>query len=145
MTLVMTLVSRKLIMQCADFRATDTKTGKYQDRTQKQVIIVRQGWSAVVSFTGVAEANYKRTDKWLREAVEGLDRSATFNDLLARLKQAERWLARVPAEHRHHSFIAAGFIGLQPILGLVSNFERLDATPLSDAALTLGIQILRPG
>jgi hypothetical protein len=54
MTLVLTVVSAKIIYQSADYRLTDLTTGAYGDfDTQKVFLVNALAWNATVAFAGV--------------------------------------------------------------------------------------------
>ncbi len=108
MTLNITLATRRVIYQMGDFRVTDTTTGEYKDHiAQKQVQIQRFDWSALVSFAGVGSVGNLSVSNWLAEQLRKLPGNGSVETLITLLLEADRWLRRVPAQHRRHTFTIA--------------------------------------
>lgn len=140
MTLNITLVSRNLVVQAADFRLTDAATGQPRDfGAYKHQTALRPNWSALVAFTGIGSVGAVDVSQWLGRALVDLGSDATPDDLATVLSGCSSWLADVPEEIRHHTFTVAGYTGTRPFLMVVSNFESVDGEPLKDAGRAIRI------
>jgi hypothetical protein len=144
MTLNITILTRRAIYQSGDFRLLYTATGRWNDYTaQKQVLINRSSWSAVVAFAGVGETIQIKVTDWLAAQIAAIPYDADFRALIRALCSADSWLA--PLRPRPaHTFSVGGFIGVKPVAALVSNFESIDGQrqPVRDR---LFVTETRPG
>jgi hypothetical protein len=126
-TLNITVATRKVIYQMGDFRLTNTKTGKYEDRTaQKQVQIQKFDWSALVSFAGVGSVGTLNVSNWLAEQIGKIPADGSVERLITLLLEADRWLQTTPAKHRWHTFTIGAFVGSRPLTAMISNFQSID-------------------
>jgi len=146
MTLNITVVTERRIYQCVDYRLTDTATGRPYDDAANQKIMIAVGkmWLATVCFNGVGRTGSLETSEWLSDVCSTVTFEDPFDSLLERLRTADQWLSRVPAKHRRHSFIVGTFLGWQPVIALVSNYERFDRPPAATPASALSIHRLEP-
>jgi tetratricopeptide (TPR) repeat protein len=141
MTLVLTVVSPKVIYQSADYRLTDMTTGETRDfDTQKVFIVNTFRWSATIGFAGVGSTRNVDVATWVAEAIAAVNHDDPIENLLDSLLAADQWLAPLPPHGRRHSFSVAAFIGSQPNFFLISNFESLDGRRSSQAQGKLQLQ-----
>lgn len=127
MTLNVTLATRKVIYQMGDFRLTNLITHKYEDRTaQKQILVQRFDWTALVAFAGVGRTRNLSVSDWLAEKVSNIPMDASIETLITRLLEADQWLSSVSTKYRRHTFTIGAFVGSRPLTVLVSNFESID-------------------
>src|SRR5215210_5166114 len=128
MTLNLMLTSRSVVYLSGDFRLTYRPTGRTEDNlnTQKLVPDFKFGWSALVSYTGVARTPWG-TDvgDWIAQAAEGIEMNASFDELPRKLLGADAWLRKVRSDRRI-AFSVVGFIVKRPVAVLVSNFTNLN-------------------
>ena len=146
MTLNITVATPRCIYQCADYRLLDWTTGQLTDfDTQKIVLTNNSRWTATICFAGVGRTHRVDVGQWLAEVVAGIQSDDPFERLLERLQSADEWLAEVPPPRNRHSFSVGAFVGGQAHFALVSNFETINAPPLSVARGRLSVSLLRPG
>jgi Flp pilus assembly protein TadD len=129
-TLIITHLTRRRIFQSGDFRLTDRRTGDVFDyEAQKQVIVQRSGWTALVGFCGVAHTGHEPVPEWIVRQLRATPFDASFDDLLRRLKTAEVWLAGISPRFRGISFSVGAFVDFRPVFVLISNFEVVGRPP----------------
>jgi tetratricopeptide (TPR) repeat protein len=139
MSLVLTVVSPKVIYQSADYRLIDLRTNETRDfDTQKLFLANTHTWSAIVGFAGVGRTADVDVAFWLSEQIAGLDHEGPIEQLLERLMSANEWL-RPLSKRREHSFSVGAFVGSRAAFYLVSNFERINGTrrPIAESQLQL--------
>jgi Tfp pilus assembly protein PilF len=130
MSLVMTHVSARRIFQSGDFRLTDAETGKLVDAwAQKEIVVQRLGWTALVGFCGVATTGSRPVPDWIAARLRELPHDASFEEFIKALSWAERWLKNIPARFRALTFSVGAFVALKPTFVLISNFEALGRPP----------------
>src|SRR5579871_1559460 len=127
MTLNITVVTGESAYQSADFQLWDVnKNIARAYPSQKSVIAQGSGWTALIAFAGIGSVDRLDVGNWLARVVNGITRDASFEDLLQSLKRAESWLRAIPSSFdSRHTFSIAGFIGVQPVMAMVSNFQSL--------------------
>jgi hypothetical protein len=129
MTLNLMLTSRSAVyLSGVFFRLSYRRTGRTEDNlnTQKLVPVFKFGWSALVSYTGVANTSRGMdVGQWIAQAAESIEMYASFDELPRRLLSADAWLNKVRDE-RCIAFSIVGFNGRRPVAALVSNFTNLD-------------------
>jgi Tfp pilus assembly protein PilF len=129
--LSITLSSRDIIFQCADFRLTDRRTKLPWDFVSQKVIVLnRFGWSALASFVGTGHTGQLDVAEWLASRTALIPQDAPFDELSGALLDANDWLQALP-RRSPHTFTVAAFAGASPRAVLVSNFESLHARPSS--------------
>jgi tetratricopeptide (TPR) repeat protein len=146
MTLNITVITKRAIIQSGDFRYTDRLTGKPVDAGDQQKIqlVIASRWSATVTFNGVARTGSINVAEWLANKISSIG----FNDgplerLFHELKTADdEWLRGV-AEDNRHSFVVGAFDGSTPVYGIVSNYEQLRGKARRTADSELSIHIER--
>src|SRR5579884_3884248 len=122
-TLNITLVSRKVIYQSGDYRLTDMRTLRPLDfMAQKQILLNRFGWSAVVAFAGVGHTGRIDVAEWLSSRASQIAQNASFQGLISVLLEADRFLCDLPLKFRRHTFSVGAFVGSRPFAALVSNW-----------------------
>src|SRR5437867_5623663 len=91
----MTYVSKRRIFQSGDFLLTNPLTGRTLDYpAQKQIIVQRFGWAALVGFCGIAHTGREWVPEWIVQQLRATPADAPFDDFLVRLQSAEKWLKR---------------------------------------------------
>jgi hypothetical protein len=146
MTLNITLLSRHVIYQAADFRLTDTGTGHPRDFiAQKGIVLSRFRWSAVIAFAGVGHTGSLDVAEWLASRTSQVPADAPFDQLISALLEADIWLQTVPAKHRRHTFSVGAFVGTRPVGVLVSNYESFHSRPSLTPRARLEVSYFRPG
>jgi tetratricopeptide (TPR) repeat protein len=130
MTLIITHVSQRRIFQSGDFRLTDARTGQQIDYwAQKQIIVQRSGWTALVGFCGIAHTGREYVPEWIVQQLRATPQDAAFEDFLLRLRSAEDWLARAIPRFRAITFSVGAFVDFKPVFVLMSNFEAIGRPP----------------
>jgi hypothetical protein len=130
MTLNLMLTSRSAVYLTGDFRLTYNPGGRTQDdlNVQKLVPIFRFGWTALVSFTGVA-----KTDRgldvgdWISAKLSEIPKDAKFRELPKTLLTADRWLHKISG-YRNVAFSIVGFMQRRPVAMVISNFLDMDGS-----------------
>lgn len=126
----MTHVSKRRIFQSGDFRLTHARTGRDIDYwAQKQIIVQRFGWTALVGFCGIAHTGREFVPEWIVQQLRATPPDAPFEDFLMRLHSAEEWLARAIPRFRAITFAVGAFVHFRPTLVLISNFEAIGRPP----------------
>jgi len=126
----MTHLTRRRIFQSGDFRLTDRRTGRVFDyEAQKQVIVQRFRWTALVGFCGVAHTGREPVPEWIVRQLQAIPFDSSFDDLLNRLSTAEVWLAGISPRFRAISFSIGAFVDFRPVFVLISNFEAVGRAP----------------
>lgn len=130
MTLIITHLARRRILQSGDFLLTDRRTGEgIEYRAQKQIIVQRFRWTALVGFCGVAHTGREYVPEWIVRQLAAVPPDAPFDELLRRLRSAEVWLAGISPRHRSITFSIGAFVDFKPIFALISNFEAIGRPP----------------
>lgn len=133
MTLNIILISDNAVYMSSDFRITYRDGRSGDPLTQKQIVLFRQDWSALVSFAGVAETHVVKTGDWLVEATKKIPIDAEFEDLERVLLSADSWLSHIKKDS-WLTFSVAAFVFGQSVAMLVSNFQKIgghqEASPL---------------
>jgi len=130
MTLNLMLTSRDAVFLSGDFRLIspdDHSPLPDSYDTQKLVPVVRQHWSALVAYMGVASAPPLLSDmgEWIVQQMDAIPFDAPFSELAKKLMRANSWLSRIRGDRRV-AFSVVGFSEKQPFMMLISNFLNLD-------------------
>jgi len=126
MTLNLMLTSKDAVYLSGDFRLTSTKDqtalpDSYD--TQKLIPVLRQNWSALIGYMGVASAPPLIGDvgQWIVEQVDSIPHEANFSELSRRLLRFNDLLDRIRGERRI-AFSVVGFCNQRPFMMWLSNF-----------------------
>jgi hypothetical protein len=76
---------------------------------------MRPDWTALVAFAGIGLMPSFDVDAWLAKKERELAYTATYEDLIGLLSEANQWLRKVANADRYHTFTLAGFLGRQPL------------------------------
>lgn len=145
MTLVITVATERCIYQSADFRLTDIQTGAARDfETQKMVFVNTFSWAASIGFAGVGRTANVDVSDWLQKAVGAVGGNDPFEALLEVLLSADSWLSGLHPPNNRHSFTVGAFVGCQPLVALISNFESLSGEARTAAARNLSVEQVEP-
>jgi Flp pilus assembly protein TadD len=130
LTLIITHLTRRRIFQSGDFRLTDPRTGDIFDyKAQKQIIVQRFGWTALIGFCGVAHTGREPVPEWIVRQLQAIPQDGSFKQLLRRLRAAEVWLAGFNPRFRPLTFSIGAFVDFRPTFVLMSNFEAIGEPP----------------
>jgi Tfp pilus assembly protein PilF len=130
MTLNITYLSPRVIYQSGDFRLTDTNTGRPLDYwAQKQIIVSRFDWAALVAFCGAAHTGQEYVPEWIANQVGSINPQGAFEELIEKLQEADAWLRNATAHSRAFTISVGAFVGTSPVFVMLSNYERLDRPP----------------
>jgi hypothetical protein len=147
MTLNLMLTSRDAVYLSGDFRLRSTMdqaplADSYD--TQKLVPVIRQGWTALIAYMGLASAPPLIRDmgQWIVEQMDSITLDGSFSELSRRLVRLNMWLERIRGDRRI-AFSAVGFKAQQPFMMLISNFMDLDGR-VADAGPQLRTYIQTP-
>jgi Flp pilus assembly protein TadD len=146
MTLNITVVTARIIYQCADYRFTDTSSGATHDfpSNQKIFTVNRRRWHATVCFNGVGTSTSVHVSNWLAERIANLKQDDPFDRMIEELLRADDWLSSIRPPHNRHTFSIGAFQGEQPVFTLVSNYEKPFGVVLRDAMPNLSVHQERP-
>jgi tetratricopeptide (TPR) repeat protein len=144
-TLNVTLATRAAIYQTGDFRLTNTTTGKYEDYSaQKQVLVQRYDWTALVAFAGVGSVGKLSVSGWLAGQIAKIPMDGSVEQLITLVLEADSWLRNVPRQHRRHTFTVGAFVGRRPLIALISNFQSMNGREEASARNMLTVTRRRP-
>jgi hypothetical protein len=130
MTLNLMLTSRDAVYLSGDFRLVSLEdqaplSDSYD--TQKLIPVIRQEWSALVAYMGIASAPPLIDDmgQWIVDQVNAVPPGGDIRDLEAQLLFLNRRLDRIHGDRRV-AISVVGFRDRQPFMMLLSNFIDLD-------------------
>jgi hypothetical protein len=130
MTLNLMLTSKDAVYLSGDFRLTSVRDqtpipDSYD--TQKLIPVIRQEWTALVAYMGVASAPPVIGDmgQWIVEQMDSIPLDGSFSELSRRLLKLNMRLDRIRGDRRI-AFSAVGFREQRPFMMLISNFLNLD-------------------
>jgi hypothetical protein len=132
--------------QSSDFCITTPGSGATVNETsQKQVVLQYMRWSGLVCYTGVAKYNSHNTAEWLTDALTHDPGQRSPQQVVDQLvKDGTKWLRRVPATYRHHTFTMITYEKKMPNVYVISNFERPNGPQLPTPEDALFCTHLRP-
>ena len=105
MTLILTAMTRRSVIQVADMRLTDPRTGKVADESTAKM--VTSAGRFVLSFAGPASMGREPTAQWMTRVLSGV---TDPNDILVALAEsAERIVKRYPTNTRGLAVVGAGW------------------------------------
>lgn len=130
MTLNLMLTSSQAVFLSGDFRLiSPADQSPFPDSydTQKLIPVIRQSWSALVAYMGVASAPPLLPDmgEWIVQQMESIPFDGDLSQLSHRLLLANTWVSRIRGDRRI-AFSAVGFSEKRPFMMLISNFLDLD-------------------
>jgi hypothetical protein len=130
MTLNLMLTSRDAVYLSGDFRlvsADDRAPLSDSYDTQKLIPVIRQEWSALLAYMGIASAPPLIDDmgQWIVDQLEAVPPGADISELPAQLLTLNRRLDRMRGDRRI-AISAVGFRDRLPFMMLLSNFVDLD-------------------
>jgi hypothetical protein len=145
MTLNITVAARWLMGMSSDFRLS--VNGKpVSDCAPKQVVMHNMSWSGLLCYNGVAHYGSHDTAAWLEEVLQhkwGAQQSQQqVVDVL--VHEGSAWLSSIPLEHRRHTFTLITYEDGNPLVHVISNYERLGETNLPAPADRLFHRHKRP-
>ncbi len=151
MTLNVTILTPATIYQSADFRLTDSQTGKLiTDRSAKSVVLTYPTWTGFVTYTGIGRWRDQDLSDWIAGwLADGKQRSmAEVADHLA--DEGTKLLTTVQRQTGRqlpHTFTLAGFEAGFVRAFIISNFEDCFGTVRGspDRQLTVTTRKLRAG
>jgi hypothetical protein len=109
---------------CTDFQLTNPLTRIAVHKEAHKLVRIPKG---MVGVTGIAFLDGKSVGQWMAETTAELEPTATLEDVLLALQQAEVSLRKYgPEQDRRLTFIVGCFVGSQSIIALVSNFQQFD-------------------
>lgn len=147
MTLNLMLTSKDAVYLSGDFRITSLKDQlPLPDNygTQKLIPVIRQNWTALISYMGVASAPPVITDmgQWIVEEMDAIPFDGSFSELSTRLLKLNICLDRIRGDRRV-TLSAVGFREQRPFMMLISNFLNFDGQ-ITDAGSPLKAYLRRP-
>lgn len=130
MTLNLMLTSRDAVYLSGDFRLVSVEDqaplpDSYD--TQKLIPVIRQEWSALIAYMGIASAPPVIEDmgQWIVDQIEAVPSAGDVPELSTQLLQLNRRLERIRGDRRI-AISAVGFRNRGPFMLLLSNFVDLD-------------------
>jgi hypothetical protein len=107
MTLILTAMTRRSVVQVADMRLTNVRTGKVADESTAKMV-ARAG-RFVLSYTGPSSMGREPTAQWIANVLSGVDDPGEI--LVALAESAERIVKRYPPNIRGLAVVGAGWSG----------------------------------
>jgi hypothetical protein len=149
MTLNITIVSAGAVYQSTDFRLSvrDPGSRSYEPIKKiahKHLTFMRPGWTALVAFAGIGLMSSFDVDAWLAKKERELAYTATYEDLIGLLSEANQWLRKVANADRYHTFTLAGFLGRQPFASLLSTYQTVTGQSVLAPHKELVLSTIRP-
>ena len=138
------LISRSSVYLTADFRISYLPGPRRVDdlNVQKLVPSFKFGWSALVSFAGIAKTPHGEGD-WIAKQIQAIKSDAGFPELPRMLLSANSWSKSIrPA--RPLSFSVVGYVDRRPMAMMVSNCQDLDGNMFNPLLPELSIFETRP-
>lgn len=131
MTLNITIVSRAMIYQSADFRLTSfnvSSDGRYipiEDNSPKLVTLRYDAWAGYLSYCGIGKWDNKSTYVSVAEWVTSLGPNPSFDEVVAAIEaNGSHWINHIQSalgRFQPHTFIIGAFDRGIPRLAIVSN------------------------
>ena len=123
MTLILTAMTRRSVIQVADMRLTNVRTGKVEDEATAKM--VTHAGRFVLSFAGPASMGREPTARWMTRVLSGVQDPG---EILAALgESAERIVRQYPPNIRGLAIVGAGWSGepgrAEPTYIQLTNFE----------------------
>ena len=132
MTLILTAITRQSIVQVADMRLTNRRTGRVADEATAKM--VSYAGRFVLSFTGPAYMGSEPTAQWIASVLSGLTDPARI--LVALAQSAQEIVRRYPPAYRGLAIVGAGWLGdpasPRPISIQVANFNFQSGALMSE-------------
>ena len=125
MTLNITVLTRPVVYQSADFRLTDPSSGKLDtDRSPKMISLRYPGWHGFVTYTGLGRTWRRPMSTSVVQWLSG-DRDLTMTAVAERLAARGSALLRQVGGGKEyaHTFVLAGFDDTGAHLFVASNIE----------------------
>ena len=127
MTLNLMLTSKDAVYLSGDFRLSsprDQRPLPDSYDTQKLIPVIRQGWTALIAYMGVASAPPVISDmgEWIVEQMDSIPFDGGFSELSKGLARLNVSLDRIRGDRRI-AFSAVGFRDQQPFMMLISDFS----------------------
>ena len=123
MTLILTAITRRSVIQVADMRLTDVRTGKVADESTAKMV-ARTG-RFVLSFAGPASMGREPTARWMTRLLSGVEDPSEILETLA--ESAQRIVNRYPPNIRGLAVVGAGWSGEperpKPVYIQLTNFD----------------------
>ena len=123
MTLILTAMTRRSVIQVADMRLTNVRTGKVEDEATAKM--VAYGGRFVLSFAGPASMGREPTARWMTHVLSGVQDPGEI--LAALAESAERIVRQYPPNIRGLAIVGAGWSGEpgrpEPTYIQLTNFE----------------------
>lgn len=134
MTFIISAVTKNFAIQIADTRLTKLDGSLYDDKLVKTTIVHCYDAKLVISYTGIASIDKKRTDKWLVAKLrESKAPEKVFVEVIEILRKSlSEALTRNPSLRSYGLTLVACGLGnspegiLQPAIALVSNSQEFD-------------------
>lgn len=107
MTLILTAMTRRSVIQVADMRLTNVRTGRVEDESTAKM--VASAGRFVLSFAGPASMGREPTAKWMTRVLSEVNDPGEILEVLA--DSAERIVRRYPPHIRGLAVVGAGWSG----------------------------------
>jgi len=123
MTLILTAMTRRSVIQVADMRLTNVRTGKVEDEATTKMVAYAGRF--VLSFAGPASMGREPTAHWMTRVLSGVQDPG---EILAALAESAEWIVkRYPPNIRGLAVVGGGWSGepgrSEPIYLQLTNFE----------------------
>jgi hypothetical protein len=123
MTLILTAMTHRSVIQLADMRLTNVRTGKVADESTPKMVV--HAGRFVLSFAGPASMGREPTARWITSVLSGIQDPGEI--LLALADGAERIVKRYPPNIRGLAVVGAGWSGEperpKPIYIQLTNYD----------------------
>jgi hypothetical protein len=144
MTLNITVLTPTVIYQSGDYRLSDPATGKAEHiPSTKAVSISYFDWSGFLTYTGIGRVGSRHTSDFVREWLRNRGASS-FGEVVEILRESgSAWLARVAPRSRH-TFVLAAFANSEPVVAVISNYQRWHGADEGVVATEMFVSEVRP-
>jgi hypothetical protein len=107
MTLILTAMTRRSVIQVADMRLTNIRTGKVEDEATAKMVAYAGRF--VLSFAGPASMGREPTAEWMTRVLSGVQDPSEILAVLG--ESAERIVRQYPPNIRGLAVVGAGWSG----------------------------------
>jgi hypothetical protein len=122
-TLILTAMTRRSVIQVADMRLTNVRTGRVEDESTAKMVAYAGRF--VLSFAGPASMGREPTGAWMTRVLSGVHEPSEILGALA--ESAERIVKHYPPHVRGLAVVGAGWSGEpdrpEPVYIQLTNFD----------------------
>ena len=134
MTLNITVMTRDVVYQSADFRLVDLSTGDPCDYDSRKIVHLQyENWQGFLTYAGIGSWDRKDTSEWVTDWLEGKSELTPHEAAQVIAGKMRQELKRFHSKQLH-TFVLVAFDNGTPLTVVASNFEDAFGTisPVKD-------------